>query len=153
VDPRKTRRLARHIRQQANRHALPREVWVSPLARARDVGRSLRRMGFTVHVDVRLQEMDFGVWDGCRWEHIAAPELGIWAANLLDHRPGGGESLRQLAARARAFAGETRGVRLLVTHGGWINALRHVPPGMASLAAADWPAPPMHGGLVRWSGP
>jgi hypothetical protein len=38
---------------------------------------------------------------------------------------------------------------IAVTHGGWINALAHVDPARSRLPAADWPAPPRHGALVR----
>ena len=38
---------------------------------------------------------------------------------------------------------------LVVGHGGWVNALRHVNPAQARLAARDWPPAPRHGALVR----
>ncbi len=152
IDPRKAKRLAHRIRQTARRHGLPRAVWVSPLQRARAVGGWLRRWGFGVQVDARLQELDFGQWDGRRWCDIAWSEVQAWESDLLHHAPGGGESLQVLAARVQAFAAEaTAGApRLAVSHGGWINALRHVPPGTAWLAAADWPPPVRHGALLRW---
>lgn len=152
VDPRRARRLARRIRALARRHGLPRAAWVSPRSRCRDVGRALRRLGFKVRVDARLAEMDFGCWDGRRWADIPAAEIGAWADDLLDHAPGGGEALRALARRAHAFAAalSPAGAAVIaVTHGGWINALRHVDPAQAHLPAADWPAPPRHGALVR----
>ncbi|RZL33467.1 MAG: fructose-2,6-bisphosphatase, partial [Rubrivivax sp.] len=67
VDPRKAKRLAHRIRANARRHALPREVVTSPLARAADVGRWLKRWGFRWRVDAALAEMDFGAWDGRGW--------------------------------------------------------------------------------------
>lgn len=167
VDPRRARRLARRIRALARRHGLPRAAWVSPRSRCRDVGRALRRLGFQVRVDARLAEMDFGRWDGRRWQDIPAAEVGAWADDLLDHAPGGGETLRALARRAQEFvaaastsaapAGSahtavtaTAGTAVIaVTHGGWINALAHVDPAQARLPAADWPPPPRHGALVR----
>jgi alpha-ribazole phosphatase len=161
VDPRRARRLARRIRALARRHGLPRAAWVSPRSRCRDVGRALRQLGFKVQVDARLAEMDFGRWDGRRWEDIPAEEIGAWADELLDHAPGGGETLRALARRAREFAAAAAAPTgmaatasavsavIAVTHGGWINALAHVDPAQAHLPAADWPPPPRHGALVR----
>lgn len=167
MDPRRARRLARRIRALARRHGLPRAAWVSPRSRCRDVGRALRQLGFKVRVDARLAEMDFGRWDGRRWEDIPAEEIGAWADELLDHAPGGGETLRALARRAREFAAvaaasvvaaapagmaanaPAEGAVIAITHGGWINALAHVDPAQASLPAADWPAPPRLGALVR----
>jgi hypothetical protein len=47
------------------------------------------------------------------------------------------------------IAAPTGPVVIAVTHGGWINALAHVDPARSRLPAADWPAPPRHGALVR----
>lgn len=148
VDRRRAKRLAHRIRAAARAGGLPRAVSVSPLRRCRDVGRWLRRWGWHVQVDTRLIELDFGRWDGLAWTQIAWAEVAAWEADLLQHAPGGGESLQMLAARVQAFATAQQGPVLLVGHGGWINALRTLPPGCTALAAADWPAPPRHGACV-----
>ncbi len=156
VDQRKARRLAHRVRALARREGLAREVWVSPLARSRDVGRHLARWGWRVHVDVRLAEMDFGCWDGRPWSDIAWAEVEDWQQDLLHHAPGGGETLAQLAARVQAFVADTTASgapRLVVGHGGWLNALLQLPrllPPAQALAACDWPAPPGHGARVVW---
>ena len=152
VDGRRAKRLAHRIRAVARAQGLPHVVHVSPLRRCRDVGRWLRRWGWRVQVDARLVELDFGAWDGLPWTQIASSEVETWQQDLLLHAPGGGESLQALAARVQAFVGGCAGPVLLVGHGGWINALRAVPPGCSALAAADWPAPPRHGALVVWPG-
>lgn len=158
VDPRKARRLAHHIRATMRREGLPAEVWVSPLARAHDVGCVLGGWGWCVHVDARLMELNFGAWDGRPWVDIAWSEVEAWQAQLLHHAPGGGESLARLALRVQAFVQEAQAAgrpRLVVTHGGWLNALQQLPallPPAAALAAADWPAPPRHGALRCWPG-
>ncbi len=149
VDARRAKRLAHRIRAAARRHDLPRELWVSPLGRARAVGRWLARWGWRVQVDARLAELDFGRWDGEPWDRIARSEVQAWQADLLHHAPGGGESLAALVDRVRAFVAEHAGTTLVVTHGGWLNALR-LPRDLASLAAADWRAAPPHGMLIRW---
>ena len=154
MDPRKAKRLAHRVRQNARRHGLPPTLWVSPLQRSRDVGRWLRRWGWRVCVDVRLAELDFGAWDGLPWNQVPWSEVQSWQDDLLGHAPGGGESLASLAMRVQAFcASLPPGPCQLVSHGGWINALVHVPPGLLVLAAADWPAPPRHGTLTRLSQP
>ena len=155
VDPRKARRLAHRIRSTARRRGLPREVWVSPLERCRAVGRWLARWGWRVHVDARLAEMDFGVWDGRAWTTIPWHEVEAWQHDLLHHAPGGGESLAMLCRRVDAFVGEAtadHAPRLVVGHGGWINALLHVPAGCTHIDPARWPAAPRHGQLRRWPG-
>lgn len=153
VDARKAKRLAHHIRQQARRHRLPHVVSVSPLQRAHAVGVWLKRWGWRLRIDARLAELDFGQWDGKPWADIAWAEVQAWQADLLHHAPGGGESLHALAARVQAFVQDQReGACLLVSHGGWINALLHVPPGLTCLAASAWPAPPKHSSLTRVPG-
>ncbi len=170
VDPRKAKRLAHRLRGQARRQRLPHEVWVSTLQRSRAVGQWLARWGWRLHIDARLCELDFGSWDGRRWADISWAAVAAWEADLLHHAPGGGESLAQLTQRVHSFVDECQtsaaGPRLLVTHGGWINALlhlshlrhlthlphlplgSHLKPGR--LDAARWPAPPPHGALRRW---
>ncbi len=154
VDPRKARRLAHRIRQAARLHGLPRVVQVSPLQRSRDVGRWLRRWGWRVVVDARLRELDFGRWDGQRWADVSWAEVDAWQQDLLHHAPGGGESLDQLWARVQAFVQAQAGDApcLLVSHGGWINALVHLQPGRVPLTARSWPAPPAHSSLTRVQG-
>lgn len=151
VDHRKAKRLAHHIRRMARQEQLPRVVHVSTLARSRDVGLWLRRWGWQVVVDASLCELDFGRWDGQPWTAVPWAEVEAWQDDLLHHAPGGGESLSRLAQRVEQFvaahAADTN--CLLVSHGGWINALMHVPHGLALLSATAWPAPPRHGSLSR----
>ena len=151
VDPRRAKRLAHRIRAAARRHGLPHAVAVSPLRRCHDVGRWLRRWGWQVAVDVRLHEIDFGAWDGQPWSRIAWTEVEAWQADLLDHPPGGGETLRSLAGRVQSVVDSSApGPRLVVTHGGWVNALRVVVAGGdGPLDAAHWPAPVRCGALWR----
>lgn len=154
VDPRRAKRLAHHIRRLVRRQRLPRRVWVSPLRRSCAVGRWLRRWGFQCPVDARLAEMHFGNWDGQPWSAIAWEAVDAWRADLLQHAPGGGESLAALHFRAcdfvreRAHAGDTQ--LLLVGHGGWINALRTLGLQTPVQQLGTWPPAPPHGSLSRW---
>jgi alpha-ribazole phosphatase len=153
IDARKAKRLAHRIRATARQHGLAHEVWVSPLQRAWRVGRWLQRWGWVLHVDARLAELHFGHWDGKPWADIPWPEVQRWEQALLHHAPGGGESLLALSQRVASFVAEQQQRScLLVSHGGWINALLHVPPGTQHLPASAWPAPPRHATLIRWRG-
>lgn len=149
VDPRKARRLAHRIRQHARRHGLPREILTSPLRRGREVGRWLRRWGWTHRIEPGLIELDFGRWDGRPWREIAWAEVAAWEADFAGHAPGGGESLAQLRVRVAGVLAQLAArdrPALAVGHAGWMNALalhgrRDAP------TAADWPAPPRHGAI------
>jgi alpha-ribazole phosphatase len=150
LDRRRAKRLAHHIRRHAREHGLARVLWSSPQRRCRLTALCLRRWGFRVHFDARLMEMDFGRWEGRAWSDVAWSEVQAWEQEFLRHAPGGGESLQQLALRAQAFAGEATAPRIVLSHGGWINALRQVPPGCQTVDAASWPAPPKPGTVSRW---
>lgn len=139
VDPRKAKRLAHRIRAHARRHGLPREVVTSPLRRAADVGRWLKRWGFCWRVDAALTEMDFGAWDGRAWADIPQPEFDRWMADFGDFDFDGGESLRQLLARAAAWQPPCP---LAVGHAGWITAWRWRG---AEPTPATWPPPIRYG--------
>jgi alpha-ribazole phosphatase len=77
-------------------------VYASPLQRCAVLA---GRLG--VHtLDGRLAEMDFGAWELRSWDDIPRAEIDAWAADLANYRPGGGESVLQVAARVAAFRAE-----------------------------------------------
>ncbi len=146
VDPRRAKRLAHRIRRWARRQGWSAEIWTSPLRRSADVGRCLRRWGWTHHIDPLLQEMDFGAWDGRFWSSLTAEDFAAWDADFVNHAPGQGESVHRLRARvlavlqgARSQAGAAVAPRLVVGHAGWINAMLTLDE--PDLQAAGWPRP------------
>ena len=81
--------------------------------------------GLVIEIEPRLQEMDFGAWEGLPWNEIPRHELDAWAADFLHACPHGGETVARLQARVRqalkpwqAFERTT----LCVTHAGVIRA-------------------------------
>jgi alpha-ribazole phosphatase len=150
LDARRARRLARRIEAHARTHLLPRAIAASPLSRCRAVAEHLRALGWRVRIDARLTELDFGRWQGRRWQDIAREQITAWERDFLHFRPGGGESLAELRARLAAFiedAARGRAPPLAITHAGCIGALMTL--AHASPSAADWPAPPRCGGYLR----
>lgn len=148
VDARRVRRLARRIERTARRNHLPKVIWTSPLQRCADVGRWLRRRGWVHHIDSDLREMDFGTWDGKRWEDIAHAEVDAWNADFAMYAPGGGESVKALLARASAWQHD--GPVLVVAHAGWMRARRWVEANSAATpTAAAFPSAPSYGELRR----
>lgn len=141
VDARKAKRVAHRVRERARRHAWPRVVFTSPLRRSADVGRWLARWGWQHHVDARLSELDFGAWDGQRWDAINPAEVAAWTDAFAVYAPGGGESVTQLMARCAAFLAEHAQDKVcLVAHAGWINAALRVAAGLPPpTLARDWP--------------
>ena len=148
VDQRKAKRLAHRIRCHARRHGLPYEVHTSPLRRGADVGRWLARWGWVHHIDASLAEIDFGSWDGQRWDAIGEPAISAWCNDLANHRDHGGESVSDLFDRCAGWLARVAlpPVRCVVGHAGWINAARRLrQSGGPPLAASDWPAAPAYG--------
>lgn len=96
-------------------------VWCSPLRRCRELAEKLH---VAPVIDGRLAEMDFGLWEGRRWDDIPRPELDAWAADVAGYAPPGGESPRQLQRRALDFV-ESLDVpeAVIVTHAGVIRTL------------------------------
>ncbi|MEM7768809.1 MAG: alpha-ribazole phosphatase family protein, partial [Pseudomonadota bacterium] len=87
---------------QAVSDALPKfdRIVTSPLQRCRKLADAMAKAsGFPVEQDPRLIEMDFGSWEGTPWSDIPRAELDAWAADFLNARPHGGESVAVLRAR------------------------------------------------------
>ena len=103
--------------------------------------RSRASIGADLLVDPRLQELDFGAWEGIDWDSVPRASLDAWAANPIDFAPPGGESGNALLARVRAVHQAivaTRQDCVVVSHGGPLKLLaaliRQEPPDL--LAAA-----------------
>lgn len=100
----------------------------SPLARCRRLADHIaRETGAAVMVADGWTEMDFGAWETRAWSDIPRAELDAWAADFMDFRGHGGESVGQLRARvAKALNALPAGDCVIVTHMGCIKAARHL---------------------------
>ncbi len=98
----------------------------SPLRRCLPLAEFLaERLGAPLVLDARWREMDFGAWEGRAWETIARSDLDAWAADLMQARPHGGESVAMLSARigeAISACRATVGRTLVITHAGPMRA-------------------------------
>jgi len=105
-------------------------VWSSPLRRCRALAEHLHP---APQLDERLVEMDFGCWEGVRWDNVPRAELDAWAADIAGYAPPGGESPLMLQRRALDFvAGLAVPEAVIVTHAGVIRTLlaywQNLPP-------------------------
>lgn len=110
-------------------------LYSSPLRRCTGLAALLG--GFTP--DARLVEMDFGAWELRAWSDIPHNEVDAWAADLLDYRPGGGETVREVAARVQSFLDELRHDAIIVCHAGTIRLISAMAAGEPLLLAAQKP--------------
>jgi alpha-ribazole phosphatase len=117
----------------ALRAALPSDVplYSSPLQRCAVLARAFGR---PVRIDARLAELDFGRWEMQQWDAIARGEIDAWAANVAGYRPGGGESVADMAARINGFYTDlaAAGVQeaVVICHAGAIRLLTARAAGM-----------------------
>ncbi|MGG7607764.1 alpha-ribazole phosphatase family protein [Massilia sp. BKSP1R2A-1] len=128
-------------------------VFASPLRRCAELAAQL---GAPVTFDARLAEMDFGAWEMQPWDAIPRAEVDAWSADLLHYRPGGGESVMDVARRVAACFDALRETRhpraLLVCHAGSMRLLAALHAGgsieQAALRAASEAHRIDYGGII-----
>ena len=135
--------------------AVPHGICVtsSPLQRCEQLAQALYalRPDLIPIFDPRLREMDFGHWEGQRWDAIGQPTLEAWTADFARHQPGGGESVHMFMQRVAA-AWDALGAQptLWITHAGVARACSLLAAGIRDIQQADqWPhAAPGYGEWV-----
>lgn len=74
-----------------------------------------------------LLEMNFGEWEGKKWDTLNSIELQIWMQNFLSQRPPGGENLIEFYKRVSKFMNSLRKMPyqrvLMITHAGVVRCL------------------------------
>ncbi|MCD2512891.1 histidine phosphatase family protein [Comamonas endophytica] len=150
---------------QALAEALPARAAVrhSPLRRCVQLAEALQalRPELRSQPDARLQEMDFGAWEGQPWEAVPRAELDAWAGDLHGYAPGGGEPLAAMLARiagALDASGEGEEADVVwITHAGvarCVHWLRAHPQKTATAAQWTQAAPaPGQWTIARWEDP
>lgn len=92
--------------------ALPQRVlaWHSPLQRCEQLAHTLQalRPDLDSKPDARLQELDFGTWEGLAWSALPRADIDAWTTDFAQHRPGGGENLATMVQRVRAALQDAR---------------------------------------------
>ncbi len=86
-------------------------VWSSPARRCRVLADAIAAtLTVPLTEDHRLQELDFGDWEGRRWDTVACADLDRWAAEPVTFAPPGGESGAELIVRIRDLRGSAASV-------------------------------------------
>ncbi|MFA9217883.1 MAG: histidine phosphatase family protein [Sphingomonadaceae bacterium] len=128
-------------------------LYSSPLQRCRALALAL---GHAAPVfDMRLAEMNFGSWELQPWDAIPRADIDAWAADLADYRPGGAESVLEMAARVAAFYADVQRQQrnaIIICHAGTMRLLaachRGLPLREAALLAASQPHAIPYGGTL-----
>jgi alpha-ribazole phosphatase len=99
------------------------------------------RDGVPAIMDDRLQELDFGRWEGLGWDSIDRAESDPWAADPWRVAPPGGETYAALLARVADALAEIAPGTVIVTHAGVIRAARMILAGESFAAVFAAPVP------------
>jgi alpha-ribazole phosphatase len=120
-------------------------VQVSLLQRCEQLAQCLRglRPDLTFKTDARLQEMDFGVWEGVAWSDIPRGAMEAWTADFGHHRFGGAESANAVLQRVAQVWDACRTAAqpaVWITHAGVIRAAKLIAAKRRAVERAeDWP--------------
>ncbi len=139
--------LAHVLKQNAQRNYL---VYFSGLQRTQQLATALQQYfpHWNSKVDVRLQEMHFGQWEGYAWKNIAKVDIDAWISDFGRYQFGGVESCQDVLTRViAAYQDSVRLSRLhhadvvWITHAGVIRALQYyLHQGRVTIESADqWP--------------
>ncbi len=121
------------------------QVLYSPQQRCVQLLQSLQALRSDLHVgaDARLVEMNFGAWEGQRWDAIPRAELDAWTDDFSTWRCGGGECVRELMDRvAGVWEAMDQGplTKVWITHAGVIRAASLLAHGQRHVTEArQWP--------------
>ncbi len=125
-------------------------LYSSPLRRCADLARRLapELACQDVIFDPRLAEMHFGDWELQPWADIPRPEVEAWVKDVVGYRPGGGESVLQIAERVRAFHDELlqqpHQTVAVICHAGTIRMLLGCQRGLPVMEMARYAAQVRH---------
>ncbi len=100
-------------------------VFSSPMPRCQNL---VRALGYkNARLESALQEMNFGDWEGKKWNDLPAEPLRLWMENFVETKTPNGENLAELFERVATFiddlAEQPPAKVLLVTHAGVIRCL------------------------------
>ena len=120
-------------------------VVTSTLQRCELLGKVLQglRPDLAYKTDARLVEMNFGCWEGQRWDAIPPEAYARWTADFGKHRFGGQESVSDFMRRVASAWDEVQLARrdaVWITHAGVIRAAMLLAQGVRQIeVAAKWP--------------
>jgi len=99
-------------------------IYSSPASRCMGLARRIAAPGAPAPTE-DLSEMNFGDWQGSRWDSISRNKIDEWAKDPWGYRPGGGESAEMVASRWERWLHDVRQLEcdavIAVTHAGIIR--------------------------------
>jgi alpha-ribazole phosphatase len=123
---------------------------ISPLRGCQQLGAALALLrpdldiNSSTDTDARLQEVDFGHFEGQPWANIPKAAIDAWTADFGNHRFGGKESANEVLQRVKAALHDHVALNatnvLWITHAGVIRAASLLMQGIHRVErTAQWP--------------
>lgn len=113
------------VRSKLPASAVEAVFFSSPLQRCRKLASELTSK--KIHLDERLEELDFGEWEGQKWDDIESERLKEWMDDFVNVPCPDGESYREMNERVidwwEEIIGEDYETIIVVTHAGVIRCL------------------------------
>ena len=105
-------------------------IYCSDLSRTRETAQiSADKIKRPVHIDARLREASFGIWEGMSFSDVYkhhSQEFNSWYQDIRNYKMHGGETFTEVWERVslavRDITRQHHGTVLVVTHGGVIKA-------------------------------
>lgn len=124
-------------------------IFSSPLRRCAALAvRVAQALDCTPVYDERLCEMHFGEWEMQSWDDIPRADIDAWTNDLTGYRPGGGETVLEVAQRVRAFRDDLAGLDVehvvVICHAGTIRLLSACEHGLSVPEMARYAAQKAH---------
>jgi alpha-ribazole phosphatase len=120
-------------------------LFSSPLQRCRQLTQALLvlRADLQASIEPRLVEMDFGCWEGQRWDAIPRSAIDAWTADFGGLCFGGGESVQTLLNRVAGIWDASRKSNkqtVWITHAGVMRAAMLLQQNVRTVQRGDqWP--------------
>jgi alpha-ribazole phosphatase len=106
-------------------------IYTSPLSRCKILSDQISPNGIS---DARLMELNFGLWDGLKWEDINREDTNKWTKNYISLAPPQGESLLDVVERFSEFIFHLKNKPykkvIIITHAGIIRCAMHLLEGI-----------------------
>lgn len=134
-------------------------LFSSPLLRARELAETfVQRSGSgfqeSIQYDTAWQEIDFGCWEGMRWDQIPRQEIKYWQDNLETFAPPDGESAEKMRQRVLSVWQQWLDKKqsgILVSHSGVIRMILAQVLDMPAAAMLRLETGYQHGVWLRYS--
>lgn len=120
-------------------------IYCSSLIRSYALAKAIQvfRPDTTIQSDYRLNEFNFGIWEGVLWRDIPKAEIDAWVQSFPSHYFGGEECVQGFIQRIKSMLLELGGIdeMILITHAGVIRALHFLIKNdqREAIDANDWP--------------